>query len=80
VTPSRSPHWSGREKDVKAKSTEVLHRQAQIDARRVWLTTEDGHVTLHGQVSSWNEAEAARKSAASDPGVTEVESKLTVTP
>lgn len=69
-----------REKDVKAKITEALHRQAQIDARRIWLTTEDGHVTLHGQVSSWSEAEAARKAAASAPGVTKVESKLTVTP
>lgn len=68
------------EKDVKAKITEALHRQAQIDARRIWLTTEDGHVTLHGQVSSWSEAEAARKAAASAPGVTKVESKLTVTP
>ena len=68
------------EKDVKAKITEALHRQAQIDARRVWLTVEDGHVTLHGQVSSWSEAVAARHAAESAPGVTGVDSKLTVTP
>lgn len=67
-------------KDVKAKITEALHRQAQIDARRIWLTTDDGHVTLHGQVSSWSEAAAAKKAAASAPGVTKVESLLTVTP
>lgn len=67
-------------KDVKAKITEALHRQAQIDARRIWLTVDDGHVTLRGQVSSWNEAEAARNAAAAAPGVTKVESKLTVTP
>src|ERR1700693_1556054 len=67
-------------KDVKAKITEALHRQAQIDARRIWLTTDDGHVTLHGQVSSWSEAAAARKAAESAPGVTRVESKLTITP
>jgi osmotically-inducible protein OsmY len=67
-------------KDVKAKITEALHRQAQIDARRIWLTTDDGHVTLHGQVSSWNEAAAARKAAESAPGVTNVESQLTITP
>ena len=71
---------SVREKDVMAKITAALHRQAQIDARRIWVTAEDGHVTLHGQVSSWSEAEAARKAAASAPGVTRVESKLTVTP
>ena len=67
-------------KDVKAKITEALHRQAQIDARSIWLTSDDGHVTLHGQVSSWNEAAAAAKAAASAPGVTKVESLLTITP
>lgn len=67
-------------KDVKAKITEALHRQAQIDARRIWLTTDDGHVTLHGHVSSWSEAAAARTAAASAPGVTNVESHLTITP
>jgi osmotically-inducible protein OsmY len=70
------PHY----KDVKSKITEALHRQAQIDARRIWLTTDDGHVTLHGQVSSWNEASAARKAAESAPGVTKVDSQLTITP
>jgi osmotically-inducible protein OsmY len=67
-------------KDIKAKITEALHRQAQIDARRIWLTTDDGHVTLHGQVSSWSEAWAARNAAASAPGVSRVDSQLTVTP
>jgi len=67
-------------KDVKAKITEALHRQAQIDARRIWLTTDDGHVTMHGQVSSWSEAAAARKAAESAPGVTKVDSLLTITP
>jgi osmotically-inducible protein OsmY len=71
-----APHY----KDVKAKITEALHRQAQIDARRIWLTTDDGHVTLHGHVSSWSEAAAARKAAESAPGVTKVESQLTITP
>jgi osmotically-inducible protein OsmY len=67
-------------KDVKAKIAEALHRQAQIDARRIWLTTDDGHVTMHGQVSSWSEAAAARKAAESAPGVTKVDSLLTITP
>ena len=67
-------------KDVKAKITEALHRQAQIDARRIWLTTDDGHVTLHGNVSSWSEAAAAKKAAAAAPGVTRVDSRLTITP
>jgi osmotically-inducible protein OsmY len=71
-----APHY----KDVKAKITEALHRQAQIDARRIWLTTDDGHVTLHGRVSSWSEGAAARKAAESAPGVTRVDSQLTITP
>ncbi len=67
-------------KDVKSKITEALHRQAQIDARRIWLTTDDGHVTMHGRVSSWSEAAAAKKAAESAPGVTKVDSLLTITP
>jgi osmotically-inducible protein OsmY len=76
VVVKAAPHY----KDVKAKITEALHRQAQIDARRIWLTTDDGNVTLHGQVSSWSEATSARKAAESAPGVTKVESQLTITP
>jgi osmotically-inducible protein OsmY len=71
---------AAHDKDVKAKITEALHRQAQIDVRRIWLTTDDGHVTLHGNVSTWSEAAAAKKAAASAPGVTQVESLLTITP
>jgi osmotically-inducible protein OsmY len=76
VTVKPAVHYT----DAKAKITEALHRQAQIDTRRIWLTTDDGHVTLHGQVSSWSEAAAARKAAESAPGVTKVESQLTITP
>jgi osmotically-inducible protein OsmY len=68
------------DKDVKAKITEALHRQAQLDARRIWLETLDSKVIIHGQVSSWNEAETARKAAGSAPGVTAVESRLTIVP
>lgn len=67
-------------KEVMAKITEALHRQAQVDARRIWLESSDGTVILHGQVSSWNEAETARKAAAAAPGVTKVESDLAIVP
>lgn len=56
-------------KDVVDKITAALHRQAQIDARRIWITINDGTVVLHGQVSSWSEAQAARQAAAAAPGV-----------
>ena len=66
--------------EVKASITAALHRQAQIDARRIWLAVDGGHVVLYGQVSSWSEAEAARKAAAAAPGVTKVESRLVIVP
>ena len=65
---------------VMAKITEALHRQAQVDARRIWLETNDGKVILHGQVSSWSEAETATRAAAAAPGVTAVDSRLAVVP
>lgn len=68
------------DKDIMSKITEALHRQAQLDARRIRLETSDGKVILHGQVSSWNEAETARRAAAAAPGVTKVESRLSIVP
>jgi osmotically-inducible protein OsmY len=68
------------DKEIKSKITEALHRQAQLDARRIWLETSDGKIILHGQVSSWSEAETARKAAAAAPGVTKVESRLAIVP
>jgi osmotically-inducible protein OsmY len=67
-------------KEIKAKITEALHRQAQLDARRIWLETSNGNVIVHGQVSSWNEAETARKAVAAAPGVTRVDSRLVIVP
>ncbi len=69
-----------RDKEIKSKITEALHRQAQLDARRIWLETSGGKIILHGQVSSWSEAETARKAAAAAPGVTKVESRLAIVP
>ena len=68
------------ETDVESDITEALQRQAQIDARRIWVEAQEGKVVLHGQVSSWSEAAAAKKAAAAARGVTSVESKLTITP
>jgi len=76
ITVKPRPH----EKEVKSKIAEALRRQAQLDARRIWLETSDGTVILHGQVSSWNEAETARKAASAAPGVTKVESRMAIVP
>lgn len=76
VTVKPRPHT----KAVMAKITEALHRQAQVDARRIWLESTDGTVVLHGQVASWSEAETARRAAAAAPGVSKVESHLEIVP
>jgi osmotically-inducible protein OsmY len=74
VRPSRTS------REVYRRISEALHRQAQFDARRVWVESRDGTVVLHGSVRSWQEAVAARNAAESAPGITRVESELTVTP
>ncbi|HUZ88572.1 MAG TPA: BON domain-containing protein [Candidatus Acidoferrales bacterium] len=66
------------DKEVKSGIAAALHRQAQLDARRIWLETSDGTVTLQGQVSSWSESETARKAAAAAPGVRKVENHLQI--
>lgn len=40
----------------------------------------DGQVILHGNVHSWAERKKAQQAAWSAPGVTSVESDITVTP
>ena len=59
--------------DVKTKIHEAFERQAEIDANRVDIETEDGKVTLRGTVHSWTEHDAASHAAYSVPGVKTVD-------
>ena len=66
--------------DVKAKIESALKRNAEVDARRIAVSTSDGKVTLSGNVHSWFEREQARRAAWSAPGVKQVEDQISVVP
>ncbi len=72
VEPSVSP------KDIKAKITEALHRQAQLEAGQIWVETSDGTAVLHGTVRSFQESESAERAAEAAPGIARVENRLEV--
>lgn len=66
--------------DVKDKIEAALKRSAEVDARRISVETRDGTVILHGSVRSWAEKDEAQHAAWAAPGVTAVESDITVAP
>jgi osmotically-inducible protein OsmY len=66
--------------DVRDKIEAAFKRSAEIDARRVNVTTLDGKVILSGNVHSWFERQEAERAAWAAPGVTQVEDRLTITP
>jgi osmotically-inducible protein OsmY len=66
--------------DVQSKIEEAFRRSAEIDARRVSVVAENGHVTLIGNVHSWAERREATRAAWSAPGVTQVIDRLAVVP
>jgi osmotically-inducible protein OsmY len=66
--------------DVKNRIESAFKRSAELDARRVGVDVHDGKITLHGNVHSWAEKEAADQAAWAAPGVSEVENRILVTP
>jgi osmotically-inducible protein OsmY len=66
--------------EVKTKIEEALRRSAEVDARRISVSAQDGAVTLDGNVRSWFEKEAARRAAWAAPGVSRVIDHIAVVP
>ena len=65
---------------IQAKIEEAFKREAEIDARHIWVQISDHTARIYGHVHSLTEANAATTAAASAPGVANVESHLVVSP
>ncbi|MBV8487329.1 MAG: BON domain-containing protein [Planctomycetaceae bacterium] len=65
--------------DVENRISQALKRNADLDARSIWVTTDGGTVHLYGHVHSWHEKRAAERAAFAAPGVFHVDNEITVT-
>ena len=66
--------------DVREKIEAAFKRSAEIDARRINVTAQDGKVILSGNVHSWAERQAAERAAWAAQGVTTVDDRLAIIP
>jgi osmotically-inducible protein OsmY len=66
--------------DVKEKIKEALQRGAEFDAERITVELDGNKAILRGTVRSYAEMRDAERAARNAPGITEVDSRLTVDP
>jgi len=66
--------------EVEAKIEDALRRSAEVDARRISVSAQDGTVTLSGNVRSWFEREEAERAAWAAPGVSCIIDRIVVVP
>jgi len=63
---------------IKRKIETAFERNAQLDAKRIAVSADQGKVTLSGTVGSWAERDEASTAAWAAPGVSEVVNNITV--
>ena len=66
--------------DVRDQIESAFQRNAVLDARRITVDTRGGRVILRGSVRSWAEREQVELVVWAAPGVSEVESYITINP
>ncbi len=66
--------------EVKTKIEDALRRSAEVDARRITVSAQDGAITLEGNVRSWFEKQEAERAAWAAPGVSRVIDHMVVVP
>ena len=66
--------------EVSQKIEQALKRNAEVDARRINVTSSDGKITLWGNVRSWMEKDEAETAAWAAPGVTQVRNDIAIVP
>ncbi|MGP0063746.1 MAG: BON domain-containing protein [Isosphaeraceae bacterium] len=66
--------------DVQSRIEVAFRRSAELDAKKVRVETQDGKITLRGDVRSRSERQEAERTAWSAPGVTQVENLIAIAP
>ena len=64
--------------DVQGSIKKAFKRNATLDADDLFVTTDNGTVTINGTVSSWAEHDEALDAAWAAPGVTSVHDEMTI--
>jgi osmotically-inducible protein OsmY len=68
------------ERDVHHRIVEVLHRNANIDARHIDVKVSGDKAILTGKVGTWLQRESAEHAAADAPGIAHVDNQIVVQP
>ena len=68
------------EHDVHHRISAALHRNANLDAKRIAVGVAGDTATLTGTVSTWLERDSAERAAADAPGIATVVNRIVVEP
>ena len=68
------------EHDVHHRINAALHRNANLDARRIAVSVAGDTATLTGTVSTWLERDSAERATADAPGIVTVLNRIAVEP